>query len=99
MLSLQNNNSEIKPVLAVAETHRLYESMNGDSLLAMQNSNSSVINATAVGLLAIAVIFLAIKEPRCDCESKPQQDEASSVQPPTTQRATGSRGQRELRKF
>lgn len=65
----------------------------------MQNSISSMINAAAVALLAIAVIFLAIKEPRCDCKINPQQDEASSTQQPSPPRPTTSRGQRELRKF
>jgi len=78
---------------------RLSGNMNSNNLLVMQNINSSIINATAVALLAIAVILLAIKEPRCACENNPQKVEASSVQPPSPSRATGSRRQRELRKF
>ena len=52
-------------------------------------------NAIAVGLLAIAVLVLAIKEPRCE---KPLEVDGGRVAP--TEGAGRSRRQpRELRKF
>ena len=35
----------------------------------LMNPGSGTINSIAVALLAVAVITLAIKEPRCDCEN------------------------------
>ena len=56
------------------------------------------MNSIAVALLAIAVIFLAIKEPRCDCNNnmpsiEPTNQLSSPPNPPVTRR------RRELRKF
>jgi len=83
----------------IVATLRISGSINIGNLLAMKHSDTSMINAIAVTLLSIAVIFLAIKKPRCDCKNNLQQEEASSVQQPLSPRPTRSIGQRELRKF
>ena len=65
----------------------------------MKKSSPTPINSIAVVFLAVAVIVLSIKEPRCDCEHDlprvelPTTQQASPPQPSTPGR------QRELRKF
>ena len=53
------------------------------------------LNSAAIALLALAVIFLAIKEPKCD--QPPQADAAAA--PPAQPAQTQPRPPRELRKF
>ena len=65
----------------------------------MKKSSPLPINSIAVVFLAVAVILLAIKEPRCDCEH-----DSPRVEMPTTQQASPTQPsipgrQRELRKF
>jgi len=53
------------------------------------------LNSAAIALLALAVIFLAIKEPKCD-----QPAQAGAATAPAPQPAQGQpRPPRELRKF
>ena len=65
----------------------------------MTNNNKAPINSIAVALMALAVIFLAIKEPRCNCD----QEAASVETPPPPQSSVPVRSrtqiQRELGKF
>jgi hypothetical protein len=67
--------------------------------LELMNSSGPPLNSIAVALLAIAVIVLAIKEPRCNCESDVPAAEtpATPQAPPARPSKTGR--QRELRKF
>lgn len=53
------------------------------------------INALAVGLLAIAVLVLAIKEPRCE----PHQQVEGASGAPVSGAGASQRPPRELRKF
>jgi len=53
------------------------------------------LNSAAIALLALAVIFLAIKEPKCD---QPPQAGAAAA-PPAQPAQTQLRPPRELRKF
>ena len=52
------------------------------------------LNSAAIALLALAVIFLAIKEPKCD----PPQGTGAAAAPAPLRRLL-SRARRELRKF
>ena len=53
------------------------------------------LNSAAIALLALAVIFLAIKEPKCD-----QPQSSGAVAAPAAQPSQGQpRPPRELRKF
>ena len=53
----------------------------------------------AVALLAVAVIVLAIKEPRCDCQNDLPSAEMPSGQQNQSPRPSRSGRQRELRRF
>jgi len=63
------------------------------------NSSSSPINSIAVALMAIAVILLAIKEPRCDCEVENPSADTLNTQKGSPARPSRTGRQRELRKF
>jgi len=65
----------------------------------MMKSSRPPISSIAVSLLAVAVIFLAIKEPRCDCENGLPLVETPTSQQPSPQRPSTTGRQRELRKF
>ncbi|QNI58564.1 hypothetical protein SynBIOSU31_01694 [Synechococcus sp. BIOS-U3-1] len=63
------------------------------------NNRSTPINSLAVALLAVAVIVLAMNEPRCDCKN-----DMLSTETPTSQKESSlgplrAGRQRELRKF
>ena len=62
----------------------------------MNKLSQSPIHSAAVALLAIAVIVLAIKEPK-DCMNSPGGTGASEAAPASTR--TNPTTQRELRKF
>lgn len=53
------------------------------------------LNSAAIALLALAVIFLAIKEPKCD----PPQGSGTAAAPPAPAAPAQPRPPRELRKF
>ena len=61
--------------------------------------SSPPIHSVAVALLAIAVIVLAIKEPRCDCQNDLPSVETPSRQQDSVPRPSKTGRSRELRKF
>ncbi len=61
------------------------------------NNKTAPIHSIAVALLAVAVIFLAIKEPRCDNDMPSA--ETTTGQQDSIQRPSRTGRQRELRKF
>ena len=65
------------------------------------NNKTAPIHSIAVALLAVAVIFLAIKEPRCDCDCDNDMPSAQTTtgQQDSMQRPSRTGRQRELRKF
>ena len=68
-------------------------------LLGLMNNKTSPIHSIAVALLAVAVIFLAIKEPHCDCENDIPSAETTTGLQDSIQRPSRTGRQRELRKF
>ena len=64
----------------------------------MNKLSQSPIHSAAVALLAIAVIVLAIKEPK-DCRNSPEGVGASDAAPAPATTRTNPTTQRELRKF
>lgn len=64
----------------------------------MMKSSPPTINSIAVVFLAVAVIVLAMKEPRCDCEHNLPRVEMPRTQQASPQPSAPGR-QRELRKF
>ena len=67
--------------------------------LGLMNNKTASINSSVVVLLAIAVIVLAIKEPRCDCDNDMPSAETTTGQQDSMQRPSRTGRQRELRKF
>lgn len=65
----------------------------------MMKSGQPPVSSIAVALLAVAVIVLAIKEPRCDCENGLPLVETPTSQQASPQRPSAGGRQRELRKF
>ena len=65
----------------------------------LMNPGSGTINSIAVALLAVAVITLAIKEPRCDCENAIPSAETTTRERAASPRPSATGRQRELRKF
>lgn len=65
----------------------------------MMKSSQPSVSSIAVVLLAVAVIVLAIKEPRCDCENGLPLVETPNSQQASPQRPSAIGRQRELRKF
>ena len=63
------------------------------------NNKTAPINSIAVALLAVAVIFLAIKEPRCECDNDRPSAEMTTGQQDSILRPSRTGRQRELRKF
>ena len=65
----------------------------------MTSNNKVPINSIAVALMALAVIVLAIKEPRCNCDQEAASTETTT--PPQSSLPVRSRTQiqRELGKF
>tara|TARA_B100001113_G_scaffold219749_1_gene180206 strand:+ start:283 stop:492 length:210 start_codon:yes stop_codon:yes gene_type:complete len=67
--------------------------------LGLMNNKTAPIHSIAVALLAVAVIFLAIKEPRCDCDNDMPSAQTTTGQQDSMQRPSRTGRQRELRKF
>ncbi len=65
----------------------------------LMNNKSMPINSIAVALLAVAVIFLAIKEPRCECDNDVPAAKTTTRQQDSSLRPSRTGRQRELRKF
>jgi len=65
----------------------------------MMKSSLAPLNSVAVSILAVAVIVLAIKEPRCDSAGGLLRVETPTRQKAPPQQPTVSGHQRELRKF
>ena len=65
----------------------------------MTSNNKAPINSIAVALLALAVIALAIKEPRCNCDQKPGSAETQTSPQSSAPVRSRTQIQRELGKF
>ena len=63
------------------------------------NTSSAPIHSLAVALLAVAVIVLAIKEPRCECDNDLPSSETPAARQAEQPRPSRTGRQRELRKF
>jgi len=65
----------------------------------MKGETKAPIHSIAVGLLAVAVIVLALKEPHCNCKDNPSAVEKTRHQQTTAPGRSRTRIQRELGQF